>query len=96
MTTLNKTTLTRKIALGIGAIVVSTMTLAGVADAKTKFNIDVHIGGGYFGPGYGHGPGYGYGYGWGGPNCYQYWKLYKMTHKWYWKKKFYKCKAIYW
>ena len=98
MTTLNNTTLTRKIALGLGAIVVSTMTLSGAAEAKSKIHVDLHFGGGYsgvyFGPGYGYG--YGPGYGWGGPNCYKYLKMYKKTGKWFWKKKFHKCKAIYW
>ena len=97
MTASIKTSLVRKLTLAAGALVVSTMTLAGAADAKS--NITVHFGfggwgGGYYGPvyGYGYGPGYGY----YGPNCYKYWKKYKITGKYYWKKKFYKCKAIYW
>lgn len=99
MTTLNTTTLTRKIALGLGAIVVSTMTLAGAAEAKSNFHIDLHFGGPgysgiYYGPGYGYGPGFGYVY--GGPNCGKYWNKYLKTGKKYWKKKFNKCKAIYW
>ena len=92
MTNSTKSTLTRKVALGLGAIVISTMTLASAADAKPKFHIDLHFGGGYHG-GY-WGPGWGPG--WGGPNCWWYLKKYKKTGKWYWKKKFYKCKAIYW
>jgi len=93
-----KTTLIRKVALGIGAIAISTMTLAGAANAKSNFTIHLGFGGpgyigGYWGPGYG----YGYGYGpWGGTNCHWYLKKYYKTGKWYWKKKFYKCKAMYW
>jgi hypothetical protein len=56
MTTLNNTTLTRKIALGLGAIVVSTMTLAGAAEAKSNFHIDLHFGApGYSGVTFGNG-----------------------------------------
>jgi len=95
MSTSTKNTLIRKVTLGLGAIVISTMTLAGAANAKPNFTIHLGFGGpGYVG-GY-WGPGYGYGYGYLGPNCYKYWKKYKITGKWYWKNKFYKCKAMYW
>jgi len=99
MTTSTKTALIRKLTLAAGALVVSTMTLASAADAKSNFTIQLGFGGhhGYYGGWeHGHGHGYGYGYGYGGPNCYKYWKKYKYTGKYYWKKKFYKCKAMYW
>ena len=73
MTTLNKTTLTRKIALGLGAIVVSTMTLAGAAEAK-KTNRPHTQGGGWTGVQMPWGPGYGSG-------CAKYKKLYFLTGK---------------
>ena len=96
MTTSNTTTLTRKIALGLGAIVVSTMTLAGAADAKSNFNVHLDFGGGgLHGVHFGHGYGPYYGSGWGGPNCWWYLKKYKKTGKFFWKKKFWKCKAKY-
>lgn len=99
MTNSIKTSLTRKLTLVAGALVVSTMTLAGAAEAKSNFHIDLHFGGpgyvgGYWGSGWGYGPGYGYGY--YGPNCYKFLKKYKITGKYYWKKKFYTCKALYW
>ncbi len=98
MTTSTKSALIRKLTLAAGALVVSTMTLASAADAKSNFTIHLGFGGyggwggGYHGPVYGYGPGYGY----YGPNCHKYWKKYKFTGKYYWKKKFYKCKAMYW
>ncbi len=87
-----KTTLIRKVALALGAIAISTMTLAGAADAKPKFNIELNFGGGgYYA---GHGPhGSGFSYGWSGPSCSYYWKKYKKTGKWYWKKMYYQCKG---
>ena len=100
MTTSIKTSLIRKLTLGAGAILISTMTLAGAADAKTNFHINLDFGGhggwggGYYAPVYDYGPGYGFGY--YGPNCHKYWKKYKITGKWYWKNKFYKCQAMYW
>ncbi|GBE43640.1 hypothetical protein BMS3Bbin10_01720 [bacterium BMS3Bbin10] len=95
MSTSTNTGLIRKIALALGAIAISTMTLAGAADAKPKFNIQLSFGGGgYYGGYAGHG---GHGsfsiYSWGGPSCSYYWKKYKKTGKWFWKNKYYQCKS---
>lgn len=90
MIKLNTTNLTRKVALGLGAIVVSTMTLAGANQAQAKVSIDLHFGGwGWGGPGVYHGPHYGPGY-WG-PSCYYFKKKWFKTGKFRWKKKYYKC-----
>ncbi len=91
MTTLSKTTLSRKIALGLGALVVSTMTLAGAAQAKSNFQIDLHFGsGGFSGVTFGtgnFGPGWNY--------CDKYWFKYEQTGKFKYKKKYMKCMG-YW
>ncbi len=94
MTTTNKTTLARKATLALGALVISTMTVTGAAQAKSKINVHldfslhglhgVHVG---YGPTYGYGP-------YGNP-CWKYWKKYKKTGKYYWKVKFKKCKMYY-
>ena len=96
MSTLNKTTLSRKIALGLGAIVVSTMTLAGAAEAKSNFHIDLHFGGpGYSGVTFGNGF-YGNGYYGNGFNyCDKYLWKYNKTGKFKYKKKYMKCMG-YW
>ena len=96
MTKLNKTTLSRKIALGLGAIVVSTMTLVGAAEAKSKIHVDLHFGtGGFSGISFGNGyfgNGY-YGNGWN--YCDKYWLKFQNTGKYKYKKKYMKCMG-YW
>jgi hypothetical protein len=83
MTTSNSTSISRKIVLGLGAIVVSTMTLAGANQAQAGVKIYL---------GFGGVPHYGghYGY-WDGPSCYYFKKKWKHTGSWYWKKKYFKC-----
>ena len=96
------TNLTRNITLGLGAAAIAvTMTLAGAAQAKPKVNFYLSLDGGHVGfgvsnyvDGYGYGPSYGYGYGYGSP-CKKYWKMYKITGKYKYKKKFKKCMAYY-
>ena len=101
MTTLITTSLKRKIALALGAIVVSTMTLAGAAQAKSNFHIDLHFGApGYsgitFGNGYYGNSYYGNGYFGNGWNyCDKYLWKYNKTGKFKYKKKYMKCMG-YW
>jgi hypothetical protein len=96
MTKLNKTTLSRKIALALGALVVSSMTLAGAAEAKSNFQIELNFGnGGFSGVTFGTGN---IGNGWVGPGwnyCDKYWFKFQNTGKFKYKKKYMKCMG-YW
>ncbi len=91
MTKLNQTSLSRKIALALGALVVSTMTLAGAAEAKSNIQIDLHFGnGGFSGISFGNGfVGNGWNY------CDKYWWKFEKTGKFKYKKKYMKCMG-YW
>lgn len=85
MTTVNKTSLTRKVTLALGAIIVSTMSIAGANQAQAKVHVDLHFGG-WGGPSYIN-PGFN--------NCNKYWWKYKNTGNFWYKKKYMKCMG-YW
>ena len=83
MTSVMTKTLARKITLALGALVVSTMTLASANQAHAGVKI-------YLGSGWNHGwvgPGFNY--------CNKYWWKYQKTGKFYFKKKYMKCMG-YW
>lgn len=88
-----KTSMKRKLTLLTGALVVSTMTLAGAAEAKSNIHIDLnfgHSGYGYSGITFGHGffgPSWNY--------CDKYLWKYEKTGKFKYKKKYMKCMG-YW
>ncbi len=82
-------TLTRKAVLGLSAIVISTMSLVGAADAKPKFNFEIQIGSGGWAA-----PGIVVGSGWANP-CWWYKKKYDKTGKLKWKTKYDECMWYY-
>jgi hypothetical protein len=96
MTKFNNTTVTRKIALMLGALVVSSMTLAGAVEAKSKIHIDLNFGtNGFSGISFGNGYiGNGFvGNGWN--YCDKYWFNFQTTGKFKYKNKYMKCMG-YW
>lgn len=82
-----KKSLAKKIALTLGAAAIATTaSLAGTSDAeaKSKFKIDLHFGGGY------HGAHVGYGYGYRAP-CRFFKRRWHKTGKYKWKKRYFRC-----
>lgn len=85
MTSLNAKSISRKVTLTLGAIIVSTMSIAGANQAQAKVHVDLHFGG-WGGPAF-VGPTFNY--------CNKYWWKYQKTGKFYYKKKYMKCMG-YW
>lgn len=83
MSKLSIAPLARKVTLTLGALIVSTMTIASAnqAQAGVKIYLGTGWGGGWVGPGFNY--------------CNKYWWKYEKTGKFKYKKKYMKCMG-YW